>query len=110
MESIAGIALGMNIIGNPKQFAGELQAGKNRGGVFAFLGGIVAATSNSLSKMIGTVGNGISQLTFDHKYQLDRVEAKEIKAESFLMGLKLGAMSFAKSIKSGFVGLVQQPI
>ena len=50
----------MNILGNPAQFANEFEAGRNRGGVLPFFGSIVAGTSNSLSKIIGTIGSGMS--------------------------------------------------
>lgn len=65
MESILGVASGMNLIGNPKQFANEYEAGRNKGGFFAFFGGIIAGTTNSVSKIIGSIGNGVSELTFD---------------------------------------------
>jgi hypothetical protein len=60
MESFVGIASGLNILGNPAQFMSEFEAGRNRGGVLPFCRSIVAGISNSLSKIIGTIGSGFS--------------------------------------------------
>jgi hypothetical protein len=39
-----------------------------------------------------------------------RIHNKNIKAENFGMGLKIGLREFAHSIKSGLTGLVEQPL
>ena len=60
MEAFVGIASGLNILGNPSQFKSEFEAARNRGGVFPFCRAIVAGISNSISKIIGTIGSGFS--------------------------------------------------
>ena len=110
MESFVGIASGLNILGNPSQFASEFEAGRNKGGLVPFFGSIVAGTSNSLSKIIGTIGSGVSELTFDREFMKHRIDNKNIKAESFGMGLKIGLKELAHSVKSGFTGVVEQPL
>lgn len=75
-----------------------------------FFGSIVAGTSNSLSKIIGTIGSGMSELTFDREFMKHRIDNKNIKAESFGMGLKIGLKELAHSVKSGFTGVVEQPM
>ena len=110
MESFVGIASGLNILRNPSQFASEFEAGRNKGGLVPFFGSIVAGTSNSLSKIIGTIGSGVSELTFDREFMKHRIDNKNIKAESFGMGLKIGLKELAHSVKSGFTGVVEQPL
>jgi hypothetical protein len=39
-----------------------------------------------------------------------RIDNKNIKAESFGMGLKIGLRELAHSVKSGIVGVVEQPL
>ena len=73
MEIIVGCLGGMNLIGNPKQFVEEIEAGKLKGKpVLGFLGGVVAGTANSMSKILSTVSNGISTLSMDHEFQRHR--------------------------------------
>ena len=59
-----GLLGGLNIIGNPSQFVNEYRAGKSKG-FFGLIGGVVAGTSNSLSKVIGVAGSGLCELSFD---------------------------------------------
>lgn len=60
----------MNLIGNPKQFVEEIQAGAVRGKpVIGLFGGILAGTANSISKIISTVSNSVSNLSMDIEYQ-----------------------------------------
>ena len=60
IQSLVGIASGLNILGNPAQFKSEFRAARNRGGVFPFCRAIFAGISNSISKIVGTIGSGFS--------------------------------------------------
>lgn len=71
---------------------------------------MVAGISNSISKIIGTIGSGFSELTFDREFIRNRIKDKNTRAESFGMGLKIGMKEFVLSIKDGIVGLIYQPI
>ncbi len=75
-----GVASGLNILGNPSQFANEFEAGRNVGGLYPFFRSIVAGTSNSVSKIIGTIGSGVGELTFDREFMKERIDNKNIKA------------------------------
>ena len=46
----------------------------------------------------------------DREFKKHRIDNKNIKAESFGMGLKIGLRELGHSLKSGFVGVVEQPI
>jgi hypothetical protein len=48
--------------------------------VVPFFRSIVAGTSNSISKIIGTIGSGVSELTFDREFMKHRIDNKNIKA------------------------------
>lgn len=73
MEIVMGCLGGMNLIGNPKQFMEEIEAGNSRGKpVVGFVGGVLAGTANSLGKIFSTVSNGVSQLSMDYDYQRQR--------------------------------------
>lgn len=64
---------GMNLIGNPKQFLEEIEAGTTRGmPVIGFVGGILAGTANSMSKILSTVSNSVSNLSMDYEFQRQR--------------------------------------
>ena len=109
-EIIVGCLGGMNMIGNPKQFSEELQAGRLKGWpVLGLVSGVVAGSANSVSKIISTLSNGISELTFDESYQRERNQNSLIQPKGFFNGVKLGAFSFAGSLKSGVTGVVEKP-
>lgn len=73
MDIIVGCLGGLNLIGNPHQFMQEIDAGRMRGKpVIGFVGGVFAGTANSLSKIISTVSNGVSNLSMDYEYQRQR--------------------------------------
>lgn len=63
-----------------------------------------------MSKIIGTIGSGISELTFDREFMKHRIDNKNIKPENFMMGLKLGMRELGHSLKSSLTGVVQQPM
>ena len=73
LEAFVGVASGLNILGNPSQFMSEFEAGRNRGGVIPVIASMVAGISNSLSKIIGTIGSGFSELTFDREFIRNRI-------------------------------------
>lgn len=40
--------------------------------VIGFIGGVLAGTANSMSKIISTVSNGVSTLSMDYEFQRQR--------------------------------------
>lgn len=73
MEIIFGCLGGLNLIGNPRQFMDEIEAGRTRGKpLIGFVGGVLAGTANSMSKIISTVSNSVSNLSMDYEYQRQR--------------------------------------
>ena len=81
MDIIVGCLGGLNLIGNPKQFMEEIEAGTSRGKpIIGFVGGVLAGTTNSMSKILSTVSN-----------------------------VKQGSKSLFTSVKSGVVGLYKRP-
>jgi vacuolar protein sorting-associated protein 13A/C len=70
---------------------------------------VIAGSANSVSKILMTLGNGISELSFDEEYQRERNENASLQPVGFLNGVKLGAVSFAGSLKSGITGVVEKP-
>jgi vacuolar protein sorting-associated protein 13A/C len=59
---------------------------------------------------MGTIGSGLSELTFDEDLVRERIKHKNIKAESFEMGVKMGLRELGSSLKSTITGLVEQPL
>ena len=92
MEAFIGIASGLNILGNPSQFKSEFEAAKNRGGVLPFGRAMIAGISNSLSKVVGAIGSGFSELTFDKEFMRSRFMDKTDKADSLASGLLMGLL------------------
>lgn len=73
MDIIVGCLGGLNLIGNPKQFMEEIEAGTSRGKpIIGFVGGVLAGTTNSMSKILSTVSNSVSQLSMDNEYHRQR--------------------------------------
>ncbi len=73
MDIIIGFLGGLNLIGNPKQFMEEIQAGTSRGKpIVGFIGGIFAGTTNSVNKILSTASNSVSQLSMDVEYHQER--------------------------------------
>ena len=109
-EIIVGCLGGMNMIGNPKQFSEEIQAARVKGWpVVGVVKGVVAGSANSISKIISTLSNGISELSFDEQYQKERNTAALVQPKGFFNGMKLGAFSLGHSLKSGVTGVVEKP-
>ena len=58
--------------------------------MFPFCRAIVAGVSNSVSKIIGSVGNGMSELTFDKEFNNNRIRNRNIKIDGLKMGVNIG--------------------
>lgn len=111
MEIIVGCLGGMNLIGNPKQFVQEIDAGRMRGKpVIGLVGGVLAGTANSMSKILSTVSNSVSNLSMDYEYQRNRTQLYMNQPKGFVNGVKQGSKSLFSSVKSGLFGLVEKPI
>jgi hypothetical protein len=107
MDIVIGCLGGMNLIGNPKQFVEEIEAGASRGmPVIGVIGGVLAGTANSMSKILSTVSNSVSNLTMDYEFQRQRNELYLNQPKGFFNGVKQGSKSLVTSVKSGIVGLV----
>lgn len=68
----------MNIIGNPREFYMEIRQGVgqyNSGiirGTGGLLQGVTAGAANAVSKIMGSIGNGIGSLSLDDTYLTER--------------------------------------
>jgi vacuolar protein sorting-associated protein 13A/C len=106
---------GMNIIGNPKEFLMEIRTGAdeyNNGivrGTGGLLRGVTAGAANAVSKIMGSIGNGIGSLSQDDQYLTEREIMKQKQINGFMDGLSSSGMSIYKGIESGITGLVRQP-
>lgn len=114
--SLAFSALGgMNIIGNPKEFFMEIKTGVgqyNTGivrGTGGLLRGVTAGAANAVSKIMGSLGNGIGSLSLDDKYLNERETIKQRQINGFVDGLSSSGLSIYKGIECGITGLVRQP-
>mgnify|MGYP006872435399 CR=1 FL=1 len=74
-----------------------------------FVGGVLAGTANSMSKILSTVSNSVSQLSMDSDYQRQRNESYMNQPKGFANGVKQGSKSLFSSVKSGVVGLYAKP-
>lgn len=95
---------GMNIIGNPKEFFMEVRTGVgqyNSGiirGTGGLLRGVTAGAANAVSKIMGSLGNGIGSLSLDDKYLTERESIKQRQINGFMDGLSSSGMSIYKGI------------
>lgn len=104
-----GVTAGLNLLGSPTHLVAELQEGLHRG-FFPFFRALLAGLTNSLSKIIGTVGTAITQLTFDEELRIARIKSKNARPESLGMGLKMGLVELSNSLKSTVTGLIVEPM
>ena len=65
--------------------------------------------SESLSKVTGSIGKGLSVLTMDSKFQKGRQLASRNRPKHVGHGVAKGAVSLAKGITSGVTGIITQP-
>lgn len=114
--SLAFSALGgMNIIGNPKEFFMEIKTGVGRynsgivRGTGGLLRGVTAGAVNAVSKIMGSLGNGIGSLSLDDKYLTEREVIKQRQINGFMDGLSSSGLSIYKGLECGITGLVRQP-
>jgi vacuolar protein sorting-associated protein 13A/C len=67
----------------------------------------VFGVSDSVTKITGSIGKGLSTITMDKDYQSQRRKTmSRNKPKHALGGVVQGANSFASSITSGYTGLV----
>ena len=69
----------------------------------------IFGVTDSVSKVTGSLAQGLSVLTLDTKYQRKRQNAKRNKPKHLGEGVTKGAKSLAQGISSGFTGLVTNP-
>ncbi|TIB10448.1 hypothetical protein E3P92_03204 [Wallemia ichthyophaga] len=88
----------------------ELGIGIARGAT-SFVKKTVFGVTDSMSKVTGSIGKGLSAITLDQEYQSRRRMAqRRNKPKHALYGVAAGANAFAVSIASGFEGLALKPI
>ncbi|KAI0989566.1 hypothetical protein GJ496_009709, partial [Pomphorhynchus laevis] len=78
-------------------------------GVRNLFGGVIGSASNVASKITGTVGKGLAQLTFDDDYKSKRLRTKtqdQTVRQTFAQGSRGVWMGFYE----GFTGIVKKPM
>jgi vacuolar protein sorting-associated protein 13A/C len=78
-------------------------------GTGGLLRGVTAGAANAVSKIMGSIGNGIGSLSQDDQYLTEREIMKQKQINGFMDGLSSSGMSIYKGIESGITGLVRQP-
>ncbi|GAA5925213.1 hypothetical protein JCM10213_008734 [Rhodosporidiobolus nylandii] len=72
---------------------------------------VVFGVSDSLAKVSGSIGKGLSAATLDKQYQSQRrMRQFRNKPKHALYGVTAGATSFVTSVASGFEGLATKPL
>ncbi|GAA6006460.1 hypothetical protein JCM10207_004941 [Rhodosporidiobolus poonsookiae] len=72
---------------------------------------VVFGFSDSLAKISGSIGKGLSAATLDKQYQSQRrMRQFRNKPKHALYGVTAGATSFVTSVASGFEGLATKPL
>ncbi|KAF9166895.1 hypothetical protein DFQ26_006563 [Actinomortierella ambigua] len=80
-------------------------------GTSSLLKKTVFGFTDSLAKISGSVGKGLSAATMDKTFQeRRRLDAQRNAPKHALSGLSQGATSFAQGIVSGVTGIVEQPL
>ncbi|KAL0478349.1 vacuolar protein sorting protein VPS13 [Acrasis kona] len=97
-EPVAGLSK------NPEQF-GKLLA---KGSV-SLVSNSVHGTFNAASKVTGTIGKGLTYLTFDDEY-IKKHQAQRRAPRDAREGLSEGGNALFRSVKKGVTGLITQPI
>ena len=67
-------------------------------------------TFNTMSKMTGSLSEGLSHISFDDDYQQKRGVERVKEAKTIGQGLKKGIFEFGESISDAVGGVVMQPI
>ena len=70
----------------------------------------VFGISDSLSKVTGSLGKGLSALSMDPEFQEQRKRMKRNKPKHALYGVTSGAKSLLRGIASGVTGIVERPM
>ncbi|GJN91455.1 hypothetical protein Rhopal_004478-T1 [Rhodotorula paludigena] len=80
-------------------------------GAGSFAKKTVFGVSDSLAKISGSIGKGLSAATLDKQYQSQRrMRQFRNKPKHALYGVTAGATSFVTSVASGFEGLATKPL
>jgi len=65
---------------------------------------------NSMSKITGTIGEGIAQISMDKDYLVKRNKARTKEANTVGQGLRKGVFEFGEGLAGAVSGVVVQPI
>lgn len=80
-------------------------------GGFSLVRKTVFGLTDSFSKFTGSVGKGLSALTFDKSFQQKRrIDRARNRPRHALFGVVTGARQFVEGLAGGFVGLVEKPL
>ncbi|KAI0068196.1 hypothetical protein BV25DRAFT_1793389 [Artomyces pyxidatus] len=80
-------------------------------GAASFVKKTVFGVSDSVTKITGSIGKGLSAATLDSEYQKRRrMNQRRNKPRHAIYGMAAGAEAFASSIASGVEGIVMKPI
>jgi hypothetical protein len=120
-NSVLKLIASANIIGNPLNLYNEIRTGftelmqtervrsKRQGwtnSTQSFVKHVVAGTSGTITKMTRTVGDGLSALTTDNEYLVERERLFSKSENKFLTGLK----QLGFGLVDGLRGLVTKPV
>ncbi|CED84268.1 Vacuolar protein sorting-associated protein [Phaffia rhodozyma] len=88
----------------------ELASGIARG-ASSFVKKTVFGVTDSISKLTGSIGKGLSAATLDPEYQARRrLTQRKNKPRHALYGIAAGAQAFGTSVASGLEGLALKPL
>jgi len=79
-------------------------------GAGSFVKKTVFGVSDSVSKVTGSIGKGLSAVTLDQEFQTKRqTQLRRNRPRHALYGVSAGASSLVSSVASGFEGLARKP-
>ncbi|EGG20936.1 vacuolar protein sorting-associated protein 13 family protein [Cavenderia fasciculata] len=95
----------MGLVTSPKDFGKGLAKGS-----ISLVKNSVYGLFNTLTKVSGAVGKGVSLLSFDEQYLRNRQRLSQKKARHALEGMAYGFKGLGKGVLDGVTGLVIKPV
>ena len=87
---------------------GSFLQGLSKGGI-SLASRTIGGTSGFTSKLTGGIGKGVSMLTLDSEYQVQRAKNKLQQAHSLTEGLYVGTKELGTNIVEGVAGIIVAP-
>ena len=79
-------------------------------GTASLLKNTVGGLFTGVSKITGSVGKGLAEATLDDEFQEKRQEDRMNQPKNVVSGVAAGAVTFAKGVGSGLIGIVSKPV